>query len=163
LHAIQSKRFFTSVVMAIRHPPLPPAATAAQFCVVRLIAIRFEHNFDRASFSDRHRQHLEAWRRLNRTDWGIGERDWLRYAYQLTDFLTLGVRRSNSRNTSLTYLASASTRCSAPFSTFSLLATCSKQWVGHADTAGAPCRVCHINHVADMRCPSVSRPSPETL
>jgi hypothetical protein len=45
--------------------------------------------------------------------------------------LTVGVRCSNSRNTSLTNLASGSARCSRPPATCSLMATFSKLWLGH--------------------------------
>lgn len=45
--------------------------------------------------------------------------------------LTVGVRCSNSRNTSLTNLASGSARCSRPPATCSLMAMFSKLWLGH--------------------------------
>jgi DNA-binding CsgD family transcriptional regulator len=40
---------------------------------------------DSVSFSNRCCQNLEAWRRLNGADRGISEREWLRYAHQLSD------------------------------------------------------------------------------
>jgi hypothetical protein len=45
----------------------------------------FADDQDRASFSDHCRERLEASRRLNGKDWGIGERAWLRYAHDISE------------------------------------------------------------------------------
>jgi hypothetical protein len=49
-----------------------------------LLLFVFVHNRDGRSFSDRRRQSLEAWRRLNGVDRDSSEREWLRYTHHIS-------------------------------------------------------------------------------
>jgi hypothetical protein len=88
-YAIQPKGPLRIAHMAVRnhigHPMGLPHQTGRNHAWLRPLPSMFVHNRDGASFSDRCRQHLETWRRLNSADRGIGERAWLRYVHHIND------------------------------------------------------------------------------
>jgi hypothetical protein len=78
-NAIEPKRPFCIAEMAvrdhIRHTIALQHQTGRDHAWRRRMPSVFIHNRDRALFGDRCRQYLEAWGRLNGTDWGISKRE----------------------------------------------------------------------------------------